>query len=106
MWIVTDTSNFRLVCTLEFPYTVHTMSLIPPVRWTICVRYSVSIINHTGCTRLLVEWLVELELDCHALEGGGRGAAPLAAPEVLHLLGGGRDGRSLLDHEAEEEKVL
>ena len=53
-------------------------------------------------TRLLVEGLVELELDGHGLEGGGRGATPLAAPEVLHLLGRGRDGRSLLYHEAEE----
>ena len=29
---------------------VHATSLILPVRWTICVRYSVSIINQTGCT--------------------------------------------------------
>ena len=28
VWFITDTSNFRLVCTLEFPYKVHTTSLI------------------------------------------------------------------------------
>ena len=48
-WFITDTSNLRVVCPLEFPYTVHATSLIYPVRWTICVRYSVSVINHTGC---------------------------------------------------------
>ena len=28
IWFITDTSNFRLVCPLEFPNMVHTTSLI------------------------------------------------------------------------------
>ena len=28
VWFITDTSNFRLVCSLEFPYTVNATSLI------------------------------------------------------------------------------
>ena len=28
VWFITDTSNFRLVCPLEFPYMVHATSLI------------------------------------------------------------------------------
>ena len=28
VWFITDTSNFRLVCPLEFPYTVHATLLI------------------------------------------------------------------------------
>ena len=55
-------------------------------------------------TRLLVEWLSELELDGHALERGGRGDAPLAPAKVLHLLRRRRDRRGLLDHEAGFER--
>ena len=55
-------------------------------------------------TDLLVEWLPELELDGHALEGGGRGDAPLAPAQVLHLLRRRRDRRRLLDHEAGVER--
>ena len=50
LWFITDTSIFRLVWPLEFPYMVHKTSLIWIVRWTIGVRYSVSVINHTGCS--------------------------------------------------------
>ena len=32
VWFIMDTSNFRLVCPLEFPYMVHATSLIKPVR--------------------------------------------------------------------------
>ena len=28
VWFITDTSNFRLVCPLKFPYTVHATLLI------------------------------------------------------------------------------
>ena len=28
VWLITDTSNLRLVCPLEFPYMVHATSLI------------------------------------------------------------------------------
>ena len=37
------------MCLLEFPYMVHATSLMQPVRWTISVRFSVSVINHIGC---------------------------------------------------------
>merc|ERR1719373_1008559 len=45
---------------------------------------------------LLVEWLSELELDGHTLEGGGRGDAPLAPAQVLHLLRRRRDRAAFL----------
>merc|ERR1712241_515415 len=67
------------------------------------LRHSACNVATVGC--LLVEWLPELELDGHALEGGGRGDAPLAPAEVLHLLRRRRDRRRLLDHEAGADLV-
>ena len=42
-----NNGHLKFSVSLRIPL-VHATVLIYPVRWTICVRYSVSVINHTG----------------------------------------------------------